>query len=259
MTEIPSWAQTKCACDGGRSLRDDLEPDSAMCTAQAGLFMECDKGCDGGENPCEACEGAGYFSDKEGMPECEACDGNGSTPCEACEGSGGYYHPCDSCDEPIDSESYRDVCYHGDGYIVCDSCAWVDCPKCEGLEIVQLEPPRLEGRTFDPVAASCSCCGSRPHAPGERSGPSVGFWNDPPPDWGWYSFRARMSDTDGVFYSYLCGDETGEEGCLRATLDQQGDIPAETLEGLEMLSDCSGGDDDGLWNDAQDLLGLKTS
>lgn len=191
-------------------------------------------------------------------PDCETCDGQGTIPCAECEGTGGDYYSCGVCDEPIDSDSYSEVCYIADGEIVCEDCSRVDCETCEGEQVIALEEIKLDGTSYAPVAASCSCCGAKPRAPGEQAGPSIGLWDSPAPDWGWYVFRAQMSDTDRVFYSYLCGDETGEEGCLRAVIDQQDDIAESDAEALEILRDCAGTDDDGLWGDVSDFLGMHS-
>jgi len=95
------------------------------------------------------------------------------------------------------------------------------------------------GKKFEKAQASCSCCGARP-------------------DEEWYTFRASLCDTDGCYFSYLCGEMNGLGGCLEAIVAQQdeldGDAAIRAEKAAVLKEEVLGDDEDGLWSEMDDCF-----
>lgn len=183
-----------------------------------------------------------------GERECPACDGDGKRDCVPCDGKGYTWDSCGTCLESLEGE---DTIYRGDGELVCETCARkagaFKCAACnETGEIIRTDVT-TRGKTFPLTGASCSRCGGRPHNPGEND------TNGHKRDDAWFVAVAKMCDTDGVFYAFLCSSEDGSEGCLGDTLDEQDDVPKHRKELLDTLDGCEGDDIDGMVADMEDL------
>lgn len=63
------------------------------------------------------------------------------------------------------------------------------------------------GKKCESVGGSCSCCGGSAYKAGEKDCNGRITTED------WYVFRAGWCDSDGVFFSRLCGDKDGI-GCI---------------------------------------------
>jgi len=108
---------------------------------------------------------------------------------------------------------------------------------------------KIGTRTFESCGASCSCCGASPKKSEDRGG-----YGD------WLVYRASLADSDGVYYSYLCGDSTGD-GCLSEIADEQESSEPVLderwgLERQEMADICRemmGDDEDGCWSHMEDF------
>lgn len=186
-----------------------------------------------------------------GERDCPACEGDGKVACRECDGEGFHWYSCGGCGESFENE--RTV-YLGDGDLYCEACVRksgaFECKACESKGEITRTDVECRGKRFPLVGASCSRCGGRPHNPGEED------TNRHIRDDAWFVVRAPLCDTDGVFYSYLCTDPDGNEGCLGDTLDEQAEVPKARKELLEVLEGCEGDDDDGLAADMEDMRHL---
>lgn len=245
---------TKCqSCDGNGLLEEPSEASGLTITEVDDEWDRCDTCEADGRITCDACDGDGEI---EGigetgatLEECAACDGDGKVKCAACEGEGGSWRCCGECHESFEGERFVLV---GDGDVYCRGCCAdaFKCAACDGTgEVTRTDAviTTSDGKihTFPLVGASCSCCAARPHNPGEED------INRHVSGDAWFVARARLTDSDGVFYSYLCSSPEGE-GCLRDILDEQDRVEPEQKEKLAVLSELLGDDDDGLWSEMTD-------
>jgi hypothetical protein len=243
-----------CAGSGIVEAPEDWSPifDSSV------LNDPCDVCGHTGRVKCQACMGAGKAClDGENCPD---CGGDGDWKCEECGGKGYWPMRCGECGMEIDDENYHQpVAYVMDGDIVCGQCASRDerliCPDCKGTGVREVGDVTLEvgGKTRRFAVsrgASCSCCAARPHSQGDLTDT---FPNEPAP-WAWATWRANLRDSDGVFYSYLCGREDGREGCLETIAREQGKRKMDAVDdGLEVMEYLLRDDMDGLASLVEDL------
>lgn len=175
--------------------------------------------------------------------------------CPTCDGKGGYTSTCDNCHEHIEA---RDYFHTGDGAIYCENCGpSTDCPECKGEGEKQHGPHEFtdsagKKRTFRsmPVGHDCSCCGARAANKGDSDRRS-GFQAR---DFSWFVWEAPLMDTDRVYYSKLCGDEDGENGCLADMLEQQHEIDAASRTNLDEMVELMPSEvHDGVRNMVQDM------
>lgn len=239
-------------CDG-RGEHDDCQDETLHPASEDSVYQSCDE-CDGeGSHPCKACDGTGDGPDGETF-ECKVCDGEGKLPCESCDGNGYNRATCAYCQEELDHEYYHVKSWiTQDGEIICSGCAMdagaYKCKTCNGEGELPLPNVKVHGKEFRTVAGSCSCCGARsiraddpPRQPLHSRDTRQGF--------DWYVVQANQCDRDGTYYSRLCTDGDGYEGCLRDVLEAQDKaVPAFELsrqEKADVLTDLYGDDTDGI-------------
>jgi hypothetical protein len=84
----------------------------------------------------------------------------------------------------------------------------------------------------------CSCCGAGPRITGRE-------------DW-WLVFKAGLCDSDGVFYSMLCDNPTGD-GCLSAIGRENAKRkPTFRDEAADIIASMNGDDVDGMQAEFED-------
>lgn len=193
----------------------------------------------------------------DGRQECPECEGDGTVECESCSGVGYHRRTCDRCGEELETDYHATGAYISDCELFCSSCAnelASTCPICGGSgevphKSVTLLDDNGNQRTYATASASCSCCGANPHKHTDTTRDRL-FNRTEEYGYSWHTYQANMLDTDGVFFSYLCGDNEGEQGCLREVHEQQSEVKAKLPDRAmkcEVISEVLDGDNDGIW------------
>jgi hypothetical protein len=110
--------------------------------------------------------------------------------------------------------------------------------------VITFEPCRDNPKKRIAPGGMCSCCGASPRVDGAD-------------DW-WLVFKAGLCDSDGVFYSMLCGGPSGE-GCLEEVRAENAKRKRSPRDDMASMSRMLNGDDvDGMDADMDDMefLGL---
>ena len=96
----------------------------------------------------------------------------------------------------------------------------------------------IDGKEYKETKASCSCCSAKPTKD-------------------WRVYKAGISDSDGIYFSYLCGaPDDGLDGCLEWAIDDAkkatGSAKGRQIA-ASILSDLLGDDEDGIASEMEDL------
>jgi hypothetical protein len=105
-------------------------------------------------------------------------------------------------------------------------------------KVITFESQFGNPRNLTEPGGMCSCCGAGPRVTDEH-------------DW-WLVLRAGLCDSDGVFYSMLCGGTSGD-GCLEEIRHQNAKRkPTFRDEAASIIALLNGDDVDGMQSEFED-------
>jgi hypothetical protein len=114
-----------------------------------------------------------------------------------------------------------------------------DAEKLHKAQVITFESQFNNPKSLTSPGGMCSCCGAGPRVSDEN-------------DW-WLVFKAGLCDSDGVFYSMLCGGCDGS-GCLEEIRHQNAQRKRTFRDdAADVVAMINGDDVDGMESDMDDF------